>query len=81
MAVAKRMYEAPGAPAPAAASDEAYPIAVSTESPAATAASSSKDEAVLRGFLDTHARKMPRTMLRYALEKLPPAVRTAYMAR
>ncbi len=40
-----------------------------------------RDEAVLRGFLDTHARKMPRTMLRYALEKLPPAVRTAYMAR
>ena len=40
-----------------------------------------RDEAVLRGFLDAHARKMPRTMLRYALEKLPPAVRTAYMAR
>lgn len=40
-----------------------------------------RDEAVLRAFLDTHARKMPRTMLRYALEKLAPEVRAAYMAR
>ena len=40
-----------------------------------------RDEAVLRAFLDTHARHMPRTMLRYALEKLPPEVRAVYMAR
>jgi 3-methyladenine DNA glycosylase AlkD len=40
-----------------------------------------RDEAVLRAFLDTHASQMPRTMLRYALEKLPPEVRAAYMAR
>ena len=42
---------------------------------------SKRDEAVLRGFLDAHARQMPRTMLRYALEKLPAKVRAAYMAR
>ena len=40
-----------------------------------------RDEAQLRIFLDTHARQMPRTMLRYALEKLAPEVRAAYMAR
>ncbi|MGQ0711569.1 MAG: DNA alkylation repair protein [Rhodoferax sp.] len=40
-----------------------------------------RDEAALRGFLDAHAGHMPRTMLRYALEKLAPQVRAAYMAR
>lgn len=40
-----------------------------------------RDEAVLRTFLDTHARRMPRTMLRYALEKLAPELRATYMAR
>jgi 3-methyladenine DNA glycosylase AlkD len=40
-----------------------------------------RNEAVLRGFLDAHAHHMPRTMLRYALEKLPPTERAAYMAR
>ena len=40
-----------------------------------------RDEAALRAFLDAHAGKMPRTMLRYALERLPPDVRTGYMAR
>lgn len=40
-----------------------------------------RDEAVVRAFLDAHASQMPRTMLRYALEKLAPPVRTAYMAR
>lgn len=40
-----------------------------------------RDEAVLRAFLDAHASQMPRTMLRYALEKLAPDLRAAYMAR
>ena len=38
-----------------------------------------RDEAALRGFLDEHAAEMPRTMLRYSLERLPPAVRREYM--
>lgn len=40
-----------------------------------------RDEAVLLAFLDQHAAKMPRTMLRYAIEKLEPAVRQEYMRR
>lgn len=40
-----------------------------------------RDEAVLRGFLDHHATQMPRTMLRYALERLPANVRADYMRR
>lgn len=40
-----------------------------------------RDEAVLLAFLDQHAAKMPRTMLRYALEKLPPDVRRGYMTK
>lgn len=39
------------------------------------------DVAVLRVFLDTYAARMPRTMLRYAIERLPPDVRAAYMRR
>ena len=39
-----------------------------------------RDEAALRGFLDRHAAEMPRTMLRYSLEKLPADVRRGYMA-
>jgi 3-methyladenine DNA glycosylase AlkD len=39
-----------------------------------------RDPATLTGFLDQHAAKMPRTMLRYALERLPPARRQAYLA-
>lgn len=40
-----------------------------------------KDEKELRMFLDAHAATMPRTALRYALERLPTRVRAAYMAR
>lgn len=38
------------------------------------------DEEALRAFLDTHAASMPRTMLRYAVERLDPQVRAAYLA-
>ncbi|HKG18758.1 MAG TPA: DNA alkylation repair protein [Candidatus Limnocylindrales bacterium] len=38
-----------------------------------------KDPARHRTFLDRHARTMPRVMLRYAIEKLPPDRRRHYM--
>lgn len=39
-----------------------------------------RDSAALRGFLDDHAHEMPRTMLRYAIEKLSAADRSRYLA-
>lgn len=40
-----------------------------------------KDLHVLRRFLDAHAKVMPRTMLRYSLEKLAPEERRRYMQK
>jgi 3-methyladenine DNA glycosylase AlkD len=38
------------------------------------------DEASLVAFLDEHAARMPRTMLRYAIERLPVPERRRFMA-
>ena len=40
-----------------------------------------RDEAVLVGWLERHRARMPRTMLRYAIERLDPATRARLMAR
>lgn len=37
------------------------------------------DTQLLTGFLDEHAHDMPRTTLRYAIEHLPPGIRTYYL--
>jgi 3-methyladenine DNA glycosylase AlkD len=39
------------------------------------------DEAELRAYLDRNAARMPRTMLRYAIERLPGDVRRGYLAK
>jgi len=38
-----------------------------------------RDERVLRRFLDRRAHQLPRTALRYSIERLPPGVRARYM--
>jgi 3-methyladenine DNA glycosylase AlkD len=40
-----------------------------------------RDMSVLRSFLERHSGVMPRTMLRYAIEKLPPSERKKWMSR
>ena len=40
-----------------------------------------RDEGILTDFLEKHKAEMPRTMLRYAIEKLTPIQRAYYMKR
>lgn len=40
-----------------------------------------RDEKTLTGFLDAHYTEMPRTMLRYAIEKLSPEQKKKYMMK
>ena len=39
-----------------------------------------RDQALLVSFLDRHAGNMPRTMLRYSVERLDPQLRARLMA-
>jgi len=38
-----------------------------------------KDQSVHEGLLDRHGGDMPRTMMRYAIERFPPDQRHAYL--
>ncbi len=40
-----------------------------------------RDVAVLRSYLDEHVNHMPRTTLRYAIERFTPALRTHYLSQ
>lgn len=40
-----------------------------------------RDRAALIAFLEEHCSRLPRTMLRYAIERLPPETRRRYLAR
>ena len=40
-----------------------------------------RDQAALEAFLEEHCRTMPRTMLRYAIERFPEKKRRAYLAK
>jgi 3-methyladenine DNA glycosylase AlkD len=40
-----------------------------------------RDQPALERFLSKHSRVMPRTMLRYAIERFPPELRAKYMAK
>ena len=40
-----------------------------------------RDEGALVAWLEDHRAAMPRTMLRYAIERLDPATRARLMAR
>jgi len=40
-----------------------------------------KDQSVLEEFLAEHYKTMPRTMLRYSIEKLPEDLRRFYLGK